>query len=97
MAFMYLHLTADDGGVRAEVKNEGELRFRTLGTVNSRFSQGPFAVFQISSFSGLNCIESDDLYEELLRRRGKQYLMNRLEIHLTNEELIRMVTERMGG
>lgn len=93
---MYLHLRSNrEGEIEAEVKNSGELKFSSLGGPSSQMSDHPFAVFKISEFSGIDCIETDDLYSELIRRCGNSYLLNRLEIDLTNEELVRMLTERL--
>lgn len=95
MGFMYLELSSDDRGVHAEVKNEGDARFRSLGTGTSRQTAMPFAVFQIAGFTGLASISDDDLEDELARRLGPERLTRRLAARLSTAELLTMLGEHV--
>jgi hypothetical protein len=95
---MYLHLNAGKnvGDISVEVKNHGALQFSSLGTSSSQRTDHPFAVFKIAQFTGIDCIDTDDLYEELLRRYGSEGLLERMQRDLSNEDVATMVKERLG-
>lgn len=96
MPFMYLHLRADkERQIHATVKSQGEMKTHHLGTENSRWSSSPFAVFQLESFDGIECIDTDELVAELRRRMTPKQLMQRIEFQFTSEELLEMVAKRM--
>jgi hypothetical protein len=84
------------GAISAEVKNHGALQFSSLGGPNSKSSIQPFAVIEIDQFTGIDCIDDDDLYEEMLRRYGHEGLLKRMRADLSNEDVAAMVKERLG-
>jgi len=107
--FMYLKLsyvTREDEddirwpgkGVCVSVVNEAP-RF-SLGGQNSR--QGNpgkgdvFAYFKIDDFDGLECIETNVLFDELLTRMTVEELLTRTARQFTDEQLIALLTERLG-
>lgn len=92
MGFQYLHLSANtDGEIYAKVATTGP----SLGSETSRSSKGPFAVFQIESFTGLPQINNEDLLNELLKRFTIPQLMKRLEWQLSNDELMELIDKRL--
>ena len=95
MSFMYLHLkTEKDGNVLAEVKTEGKPP--SLGSANSRPSYGPFAVFRIDEFRGLENIDLDDLLAEVRQRLTPAQALTRLAGSIPDDDLVSMIRERMS-
>jgi hypothetical protein len=104
MAFMYLKLeykTSEEAGdmifgegLWATISTNGDLR--SLGGENSRMSNNPVGVFQLSGFDGLENISDDDLVKELLRRMGPEKLMERMGWQLDAEQLMIMLAARTG-
>lgn len=95
MAFMYLHLTAKDDGVHAEVRNSGELKFSSLGTPSGQRSDYPFSVMRIESFTGLSAINEELLLTEILRRYSTKELLHSFGLEFTNEELVALLKDRL--
>jgi hypothetical protein len=101
MSFMYLELSyvedAEgilDNGVHAVVKNDGA--FNWLGSQNSRCSDTPFAVYQISGFDGLECIDDDSLWAELESRQPRYgTLAGRFLREATTGELLSELAHRI--
>jgi hypothetical protein len=94
--FQYLALRITHGastapGIRAEVRNSGNFN---LGTENSRNANSPFAVFQIEEFTGLECIKTDDLLNELRNRLTADEIMHRLSHTIPTDTLLAMLRER---
>lgn len=96
MGFVYLHLRTDKyGNVHAAVKDDGRLHDTTLGSANSQLTHGPFAVFKIEGFTGLEYLADDDLERELVRRLGPDRLSRRLAASLSTAGLLALLSERV--
>lgn len=95
MTFMYLALDIEDGKLVASVKNQGDLRYHSLGTENSRLTHAPVGVFQIERFDGLGCIDDEDLLDELIKRLGSEEVVRRLGTQMDDDFLLRLVARRM--
>lgn len=97
MSFMYLHLfKGKEGDIRATVMPHGHRpRTDTVGSETSRMTHGPFAIFQIDEFTGIENISTDDLIVELRTRVTPHQLMQRLEFSFTDKELLELIAERM--
>jgi hypothetical protein len=98
MTFQYLHLkVTNSGGIRAEVHNQGTLPQRqSIGTQNSRNSNGPFQIIQIEEFTGLECIDTADLRDELTKRMTQEKIVQFLAHELTNEQLMEIIRNRLA-
>jgi hypothetical protein len=96
MTFMYLHLMTDQyGKVHASVKNNGALTFSSLGGPDSQGSHGPFAVFKIEDFDGIENIDNENLLNELLRRFTVRQLIQYIQIHMSTKEILELLSERL--
>jgi hypothetical protein len=97
MGFMYLHLrTADQGReIRATVMSHGAPTVSSLGGPNSRPSHGPFAVFQIDGFDGLENVDEKLLMQELFRRYTTKELLQQLQLNMTTRELLELLSDRL--
>jgi len=97
MTFMYLHLRTDkDGKIHATVMSHGALTFSSLGGPNSQASHGPFAVFRIEGFDGLENVDERLLMQELFRRYTTKELLQQLQINMTTRELIELLSDRLN-
>jgi hypothetical protein len=96
MGFMYLALYWEEDGISADVIKDGELRFRSLGSENSRIGSRPFSVFQIEHFTGLSNINTNDLEREVIRRIGADGLLERLKAEVSDMDLINELGRRHG-
>jgi hypothetical protein len=91
---MYLHLRVNDqGSIKATIKNDGDLG--TLGTSSSQNSRAPFAVFRIEEFDGIEALDDRALMDEVFRRFSTKDMMTRLQINLTDAEIIAMIRDRL--
>lgn len=98
MSFMYLSLWTDkEGKAVAKLQNHGALQFSSLGGPNSRRTDHPFAVFQIDTFQGIEALDDGELVKELLRRFTTKEILQRLQIHLTSDEILRLLSDRLKG
>ena len=97
MSFMYLELSVDPedhGGIRAAVKKYGKLN-RSVGSENSRMTHGPFAVFAIDGFDGLENIDTEELLRELTDRLSAERIIELMGVQLPKEVLLREVERRI--
>lgn len=95
---MYLHLRVNsDGGISATVENQGELKFSSLGSENTQYSNAPFAVFQIHEFDGLEVIETEDLKNELIRRVGADSLGGQFVREASTSQIMAELRNRVRG
>ena len=98
--FQYLSLRIIQGastqpGIRAEVRTHGQTPApSSIGGPNTRYSSSPFAVFQIAEFTGLECINTDDLLTELRSRLTAEEIMRRLSYTIPTDTLLAMLKER---
>lgn len=104
MSFMYLHLRYGKDangmfdGVYAKIEAQGKLKFESLGTQTSRWSNRPLAVFQIMGFDGLENIETNGLLEELYRRFDTPVeLAERIKHRFTTAELFEILQARFSA
>jgi hypothetical protein len=96
MSFMYIHLRKlREGDIEAAVFKHGSLPSTSVGSENSRMTHGPFAVFQVDHFVGLENIDTSDLLEELQRRFTPAQLMQTLQFQFSSKELLAIIAERM--
>lgn len=92
---MYLVLDIKNGKLVASIKNDGRFAPRSLGTGSSQLTHSPVAVFRIEGFDGIQCVSDDELIWELQRRFSTTGLIEKMEAHLTNEELMAIMAERL--
>lgn len=85
-------------GLWAVITNEGTTPRppSSLGGANSRWTNSPLGVFQLSGFDGIECIETDDLTAELLRRMTVEELMKHLSYKIPTERLVELLRGRAG-
>ncbi len=96
--FMYLHLYTSpnrSGNVVAKVRNTGYLGKPDIENSQSSSSTTPFAVFRIEEFTGLSCIDIDDIIAEIKNRLSTKQILRKLDMDLTNEDIIEILQERM--
>lgn len=93
--FMYLVLDIKDGKLVASIKNDGKFAPRSLGTESSQLTHSPVAVFRIEGFDGIDCISDDELIFELHKRFTVTKLLDRMNVYLTDDELMAIMTERL--
>lgn len=93
------NIVAGDRGVRAEVKNNGSLAsngaIKSLGTKSSQNSHDPFAVFKISEFTGLDAIETDQLWSELQGRLEHDDIKQHFLRRASAQELLDLLRGRL--
>ena len=95
MAFMYLHLEADEAGhIKATVKNNGATP-TSLGGPNSQMTHAPFAVVRVWEFDGIGAIDDRTILDEVFRRFTTKDLANQLNIHMTDKELVNLLSDRL--
>ena len=94
MAFMYVILYKTRDGISAKVSTDGSLQ-RSVGSENSQLTHGPFAVFQVHEFTGLENVDTEDLVATLRQRMTVEKLIDHFGYDISNDQLIDMLKRRM--
>ena len=96
--FRYLKLSYNpEGGINAEVCEDGNLKFVSVGSDTTRMSYGPFAVFQIEEFTGLANIYTEDLISEIRRRLSHERIVAEFMSDVSADDILAQIRRRMSS